>query len=182
MSNWGSLGRFAVAVVVFSPCGRRDGNSCLRPEARRLSSPFIAHETPARALFTNSSTPFTKPSRACGKSDSSAATVTGEGSVTTPSPGISIVGFSNQVSPAPFALGVASSFSLRSPARVEASVHPVGRSVQRSSPSCFSTKFSPTSLTPNGFFRFPKCSSPISYFIESFWESSRDWPTKPSGR
>ena len=34
----GTWGRFAVADFVFAPCGRRGGNSCLRPEAGRPSS------------------------------------------------------------------------------------------------------------------------------------------------
>ena len=34
----------------------------------------------------------------------------------------------------------------------------------------------------NGFSRSQKCSGPISYFIESFSESSHDSPTKPYAR
>ena len=53
----------------------------LLPSSRRRTTvhPFVACETCAQALFTNSSTPITKPSRPCGKSDSSASTGFGEG-------------------------------------------------------------------------------------------------------
>ena len=59
---------------------------------------------------------------------------------------------------------------------------PVGRSVPRSSPNCYGVKFSPTSLTPNGFSRYPKCFDPTFCIIEGFWESWHDSPTKPSTR
>jgi len=76
--------------------------------ARRLAR--MAPRVLAPRPSIRSSIPTSRPSSAGGRSDSSDATVSGGGSVTTPSPGISIVGFSNQVSSAPYALGVASSF------------------------------------------------------------------------
>ena len=56
-------------------------------------------------------------SRPCGKNASSDATVSGGGSMTTPSRSISTADCSNQGSPASFAPDVTPSFSLRSPVK-----------------------------------------------------------------
>ena len=66
---------------------------------RAHTLPPIAPAILASRRSTSSSITITKPSRACGKSASSAPTVSGEGSQMPPSPSISIVAFSNQVSP-----------------------------------------------------------------------------------
>ena len=132
--------------------------------------------------FTSSWTNTTKPSRACGMSDSSAATASGGVTGTPPSPAISIAACSNQVSPASFARGVAPSFSWLSPAKVADSARRAAQNGRLFFPSCSNKTFSPMSLTLNGFSRFQKCPGPISYFIESFSESSHDSPTKPYAR
>ena len=61
--------------------------------------PCIARATRARALYSNSSRPTTKPSNPCGKSVSSASTVSGKVAGIAPSPPISIVDYLNRASP-----------------------------------------------------------------------------------
>lgn len=59
-------------------------------------------------------------------------------------------------------------FLVGSPVRVADSARRAAPSVQRSSPSCCRIASLPTSRMLNGCSRFPKCSGPVSYFIDSF--------------
>ena len=129
---------------------------------RTTVHPFIARETHAQALSTNSSTPITKPSRPCGRSDSSASTAFGEATGIPPWPPTKTAVCSNPVSLASGARTANSSSSSRSPAGVVDSVRLVARSEPRSSPSCSNTRFSRICLTLNGCSRSQKCETILS--------------------
>ncbi len=124
---------------------------------RTTLHPFIVRETHARALFINSSTPITKPSRLCGMSDSSASTGFGEATGIAPWPPTKTAVCSNPVSLASGARAANSSSSSLSHAGVGDSVRLVARSERRSSPSCSNTRFSRMCLTLNGCSRSQKC-------------------------
>ena len=98
--------------------GRHGGNPRGRPQAGWLLLRLPTSQSSRHFPLLSSSTNTTKPSRACGMSDSSAATASGGVTGTPPSPAISIAACSNQVSPAAFARCVAPSFSWLSLAKV----------------------------------------------------------------
>ena len=96
---------------VFTRYGLHGGDFRMSPPTGHLSGPLIARAIPAPPPSTSWSTATTKPSRACGRSGSKDATVSGAASTRMPSTSISIVDFSNRASPASFARGAAPSFS-----------------------------------------------------------------------
>jgi len=119
--------------------------------------PVTARGIHARALFTNSSTPITKPSRPCGKTASSATTGFGEATGIAQWPPTKTVASSNQDSLASGARAANSSSSSLSRAGVGDFVHLVAPSAPPFSPSCFNTRSSRTCLTLNGCSRSQKC-------------------------
>ena len=97
-------------------------------------------ETRARALYSNSSRPTTKPSNPCGKSASSANTGSGRVAGIAPSPPTSIVDCSNRGSPSLGARSVRPSSTLLFPVVVAGFVPRAARSAPPSSPRCSSTR------------------------------------------
>jgi len=123
------------------------GNSRLRSDAARLPSPV----SPAKpAGYAPLSAP--RDSNACGKFDSSLATDSGAPTGVPLSRATWIVGFSNRVSPAPFVQSAALSFSSLSPARARALPLLCRQAGSALLPAGSSARFSPTSLTPSGYF------------------------------
>jgi len=85
--------------------------------AHRPSRSDAPDRARATSLDLSRSNPTTRTSRACGKSASSDATVSGEGSTTPPSLGITTAACSNRASPASSAPPAPTRFSSPSPAR-----------------------------------------------------------------
>ena len=72
------LGRFPTADFVFTPYGRVVGNSCLAPGNGKLSSPLPSPQSTRHGSLPAPGGSL-RDTRAFGRSDSSAAMVSGEG-------------------------------------------------------------------------------------------------------